>query len=159
MRSRTRFSSALHQRCSKHFPEALKTTENKNEMTPHVSLFQRAGVKRKRKEAATTCSEAPKEFWSVNSELQDVFEVLKFEYKKNPELLGASTFGYEDFHQRYWQFVTSVRKEHSARSLGGKKLLLPEKVVPEVFGASCDVSKCFDTINKQKLVQIVSKVV
>lgn len=86
---------------------------------------------------------------SVNQQLTNLFHVLTFEKKRQPEPLGASVFGMDDIYKRFKPFVLGLRQP-AAEFDGG-----PPVVETPVFFVSVDVKNCFDTIKQDKLFRIV----
>jgi telomerase reverse transcriptase len=85
-------------------------------------------------------------FPAVNEALRPVFEVLKFERERRPALLGASVFGHGD--------IFAALREFSARVRGQKSESATE---PLVFAVAVDVRKCFDTIDRARLLELVEE--
>lgn len=111
-----------------------------------------AGQREKSVERGGPPVDGVREFWSVNSELRDVFDALKFEAKRQPGCMGASIFGYDDFYNKYCTFLRSVRRGGAVGADG------PRSMSRRIYVASVDVSKCFDTIKAAKLVNIVRSI-
>lgn len=82
-------------------------------------------------------------FQSTNTILRDSFEALKYEHGKNPELFGAGVTGLHEFYPRFLQFVKSVKN-------GRKRTELPK-----LYFASVDVRHCYDSIDQDRLLDIV----
>ncbi|XP_073129217.1 telomerase reverse transcriptase isoform X2 [Henckelia pumila] len=83
-------------------------------------------------------------FKSVNSVLRDFHVVLKGIQTMEPEKLGSSVFDYNDVHRKLVPFLFSL-KNGPAR-------------MPCVFLVVSDVSKAFDSLNQDKLLDIMNDV-
>lgn len=80
---------------------------------------------------------------SINSVLQSVYNVLLHEGKANPNRLGFSIQSVDEMHRR----VKEYRKTLSKLKHTGK-----------LYFAKVDVKSCFDTIDQEKLLEIVADV-
>ncbi|NXA75926.1 TERT transcriptase, partial [Thryothorus ludovicianus] len=79
-----------------------------------------------------------------NSQLKNLFGVLNYERTINPSYLGSSVFGKDDIYKKWKQFVTKILES------GGE--------IPHFYCVKADVSKAFDTIPHNKLVEVISQV-
>ncbi|OAY39391.1 telomerase reverse transcriptase isoform X4 [Manihot esculenta] len=86
-----------------------------------------------------------KHFKSVNCVLRDTYAVLKGIQLKEPERLGSSVFDYNDIYKKLCPFIVGLKNE-----LGS---------LPDVFIVAADVSKAFDTINQDKLLNVMKDVI
>jgi len=86
-------------------------------------------------------------FRPVNSWFRPHFEVLKYEKDRNPGLLGASVFGLNEIYAKFKHFVGHVRA-----------IAQTSKTPPTIYAVSVDLRHCFDTINREKLMGILSRV-
>ena len=75
-------------------------------------------------------------------------QALKYELQQQPALLGSSVFGYDDIYRAYHPFVQQWRQ--AAQPDGSTPL--------EPFLVTVDVSKAFDGININRLLQIARPV-
>lgn len=85
------------------------------------------------------------EFWahrSINSALQDSFDVLTQEYKEQPSLFGIGVAGISELHKRLIAFMEDLRCSAS------KKL----------YFVSVDIHKCFDNINQDYLLSLLDEI-
>ncbi|KAL4860163.1 Telomerase reverse transcriptase [Chlorella vulgaris] len=105
--------------------------------------FPGVGSKRSHRAAAVVL-----QFKPVNHLLQNVYQVLRFEASRNPELLGASVFGYNDAYCKLHPFLRKWRAAAEAEAAGGGALLQP-------FLVSVDVSRAFDSVDIQLLLSLV----
>ncbi|CAK9255929.1 unnamed protein product [Sphagnum jensenii] len=80
-------------------------------------------------------------FKSINSVLKDTHLCLKYEQGCWPEDLGSSVFGYRDAYIKLLPFVMKMKA-----TPGG---------VPPLYMAVCDISKAYDTIQQEKLCEVV----
>ena len=84
---------------------------------------------------------------STNEILSDVFEVLRHEYKKKPLSYGTGLEGLAHFYPRYRRFMEKLRKHRT----GSNSF--------ELFFASVDIQKCYDTIHQGHLLDIARRFV
>ncbi|KAG6546743.1 hypothetical protein Mapa_011932 [Marchantia paleacea] len=82
-------------------------------------------------------------FRSVNSVLRDAYFCLKLEKDSYPEDLGSSVFGYTDIHSKVLPFILQIKASSTT--------------VPRLYMVVCDVTKAYDTIQQEKLLEIVSE--
>ncbi|CEL53334.1 Telomerase reverse transcriptase OS=Bos taurus GN=TERT PE=3 SV=2 [Rhizoctonia solani AG-1 IB] len=78
---------------------------------------------------------------SVNQVLNAAFHILNYEKSEKPELLGASVFGVNDIYRKLATFKAAAR--------------LPDGTMPKLYFVKLDVRACFDTIDQDKLLQIL----
>ncbi|NXU84517.1 TERT transcriptase, partial [Xiphorhynchus elegans] len=79
-----------------------------------------------------------------NTQLKNLFSVLKYEQNINPSILGSSVFGQNDIYKKWKQFVTKVLDS------GGE--------IPHFYCVKADVSRAYDTIPHKKLVEVISRI-
>ena len=84
-------------------------------------------------------------FMAINSVLKGAHVCLKYEQERHPEDLGASVFGYKDTYIKLLPFIV-----HLKGASGG---------LPPIFMAVCDISKAYDTIKQDKLLEILYAIV
>lgn len=84
-------------------------------------------------------------FKSVNFVLRDLHAVLKCLQMKEPERLGSSIFDYNDAYRKLCPFLISVKNG--------------AKTMPCVFVVVSDVLKAFDSINQDKLLNVMKDVI
>ncbi|CRG91151.1 telomerase reverse transcriptase [Talaromyces islandicus] len=81
---------------------------------------------------------------SINSTLTPVFNILDYEKKKNPHLLGSSMFSVGDMYPRLKSFKESLTDAQMQGSFYFVKL---------------DIQSCFDTIPQRRLVSMIENIV
>ncbi|MQM11480.1 hypothetical protein Taro_044383, partial [Colocasia esculenta] len=81
---------------------------------------------------------------SVNSALYDMHAILKRIKTECPQMLGASVFDYNDIYQILCEFLSRLRNGSTT--------------IPEVFIVVCDVSKAFDSIDQERLLDVMKDV-
>ncbi|CAI9103096.1 OLC1v1001530C2 [Oldenlandia corymbosa var. corymbosa] len=86
-----------------------------------------------------------KYYKSVNNVLQGVHAVLKGIQLKEPEKLGSSVFDYTDVYKRFVPFVNSLKRGSST--------------MPAVYVIVSDVSKAFDSIDQNRLLNVMEDVI
>ncbi|WCJ18136.1 telomerase reverse transcriptase [Euphorbia peplus] len=86
-----------------------------------------------------------KYFKSVNSVLRDTHAVLKGIKLKEPEKLGSSVFNYNEIYGKLCLFMTGLKNGSST--------------MPKVFVVIADVSHAFDSVDQDKLLQVLKDVI
>jgi telomerase reverse transcriptase len=81
---------------------------------------------------------------SINSTLTPVFNVLDYEKKQNPHLLGSSMFSVGEMYPRLKKFKENLTNEQGQETLYFVKL---------------DIQSCFDTIPQRRLVSMIENIV
>ncbi|CAA6654698.1 unnamed protein product [Spirodela intermedia] len=84
-------------------------------------------------------------FRSVNSALHDVHAILKRIKSEHPLMVGASVFDYNDVYQVLYGFLARLKNGSTT--------------VPKVFIVVADVSKAFDSINQDRLLDVMKDVI
>ncbi|KAI9168830.1 hypothetical protein LWI28_002543 [Acer negundo] len=84
-------------------------------------------------------------FKSVNSVLRDTHAVLKGLLLKEPDKLGSSVFDYNDVYRKLCPFLIGLKNGLTT--------------IPDVFIVVSDVSKAFDSIDQDKLLDVMKDVV
>ncbi|XP_066041108.1 telomerase reverse transcriptase isoform X3 [Chamaea fasciata] len=79
-----------------------------------------------------------------NTQLKNLFSVLNYERTINTRFLGSSVFGKDDIYKTWKQFVMKILKS------GGE--------IPHFYCVKADVSRAYDTIPHNKLVEVISRV-
>ncbi|NWW20894.1 TERT transcriptase, partial [Falcunculus frontatus] len=79
-----------------------------------------------------------------NVQLKNLFSVLNYERTINTSFLGSSVFGKDDIYKTWKQFVTKVLES------GGE--------IPHFYCVKTDVSRAYDAIPHNKLVEVISRV-
>nr|AAZ04778.1 telomerase [Iris tectorum] len=82
---------------------------------------------------------------SINTSLKELHAVLKTIKQEHPQLLGSSVFGYNEIHKEWSQFLPKLR---------GRK-----QKIPNVYIVVADVAKAFDSIDQDKLLEILKGIV
>ncbi|KAI4385161.1 hypothetical protein MLD38_003219 [Melastoma candidum] len=83
-------------------------------------------------------------FNSVNSVLHETHAVLKNVKLKEPEKLGSSVFDYHDIYRRLSPFLFDLKNGTG---------------MPEIYLIVSDVSKAFDSIGQDKLLNVMQEVI
>ncbi|MCJ1276881.1 hypothetical protein MMC21_004688 [Puttea exsequens] len=81
---------------------------------------------------------------SINSVMAPVFNVLDFERKRQPELLGSALFSVSDMYPKLKAYAHRLR-------LGGASS-------QRLFFAKVDAKSCFDTIPQRKVVRLMEHI-
>ncbi|NXH93771.1 TERT transcriptase, partial [Pachycephala philippinensis] len=79
-----------------------------------------------------------------NTQLKNLFSVLSYERTVNTRVLGSSVFGKDDIYEKWKQFVTKVLRS------GGE--------IPHFYCVKADVSRAYESIPHNKLVEVISRV-
>ncbi|NXI12781.1 TERT transcriptase, partial [Irena cyanogastra] len=79
-----------------------------------------------------------------NTQLKNLFSVLNYERTVNTSFIGSSVFGKDDIYKKWKQFATKILES------GGE--------IPRFYCVKADVSRAYDTIPHNKLVEVVSRV-
>ncbi|NWS97712.1 TERT transcriptase, partial [Mionectes macconnelli] len=79
-----------------------------------------------------------------NTRLKNLFSVLNYERTINTSFIGSSAFGKDDIYKTWKQFVMKVLES------GGKN--------PHFYCVKADVSRAYDTIPHEKLVEVISQI-
>ncbi|NWT49521.1 TERT transcriptase, partial [Erythrocercus mccallii] len=79
-----------------------------------------------------------------NTQLKNLFSVLNYERTRNTRFLGSSVFGKDDIYKTWKQFVTKILES------GGE--------IPHFYCVKADVSRAYDTIPHNKLVEVIAQV-
>ncbi|KAI3515964.1 hypothetical protein L1887_14871 [Cichorium endivia] len=87
-----------------------------------------------------------RQFKSVNVVLRDLHATLKDIQVEKPEKLGSSVFSYNDVHRKIREFLTRVR-----RGL--------DDGFPCVYMVVADVQKAYDSIDQDKLLDVMKDVI
>ncbi|KAK9842467.1 hypothetical protein WJX81_001464 [Elliptochloris bilobata] len=92
-------------------------------------------------------------FRSANSRLRNAFQVLKFEARRAPGILGASVFGYGDAYARLQPVLRRLRAAAAAAAAaatptaaGAARLGTDGKAAPKFFIVAADFSGAFDNV-------------
>lgn len=81
---------------------------------------------------------------SINSTLAPVFNILDYEKKQNPDLLGSSMFSVGEMYPRLKRF---------------KEGLTGEQMQESFYFVKLDIQSCFDTIPQRRLVSMIENIV
>ncbi|OWK62961.1 Telomerase reverse transcriptase [Lonchura striata] len=79
-----------------------------------------------------------------NTQLKNLFSVLNYERTINTSFIGSSVFGKDDIYKTWKQFVIKILES------GGE--------IPRFYCVKADVSRAYDTIPHNKLVEVISRV-
>ncbi|XP_064515561.1 telomerase reverse transcriptase isoform X1 [Pseudopipra pipra] len=85
-----------------------------------------------------------KKMHHYNSQLKNLFSVLNYERTINTSFIGSSVFGKDDIYKTWKQFVMKVLES------GGE--------IPHFYCVKADVSRAYDTIPHDKLVEVISRI-
>ncbi|NXU80786.1 TERT transcriptase, partial [Oreotrochilus melanogaster] len=85
-----------------------------------------------------------KKMHHYNTRLKNLFSVLNYERTINRSFIGSSVFGKDDIYKTWKKFVTKVLE-----SGGG---------IPHFYYVKADVSRAYDTIPHNKLVEVISQI-
>uniref|UniRef100_A0A803WGX2 Telomerase reverse transcriptase n=1 Tax=Ficedula albicollis TaxID=59894 RepID=A0A803WGX2_FICAL len=79
-----------------------------------------------------------------NTQLKNLFSALNYERTINTSFIGSSVFGKDDIYKTWKQFVT--------------KILESGAEIPHFYCVKADLSRAFDAIPHNKLVEVISRV-
>ncbi|NXW60299.1 TERT transcriptase, partial [Eurystomus gularis] len=85
-----------------------------------------------------------KKMHHYNTRLKNLFSVLNYERTINTSVIGSSVFGKDDIYKTWKKFVTKVLES------GGE--------IPHFYYVKADVSRAYDTIPHNKLVEVISRI-
>ncbi|XP_009464175.1 PREDICTED: telomerase reverse transcriptase, partial [Nipponia nippon] len=85
-----------------------------------------------------------KKMHHYNSRLKNLFSVLNYERTINTSFIGSSVFGKDDIYKIWKKFVT--------------KVLESDGEIPHFYYVKADVSRAYDTIPHNKLVEVISRI-
>ncbi|GAA5934697.1 telomerase reverse transcriptase [Sporobolomyces koalae] len=77
----------------------------------------------------------------INKILRSVFDVLTFESKRNPHLVGSLVSNPQEIYAKLKGFKAKLLEEHGT--------------LPELYFVKVDVKSCFDTIKQEKLLALL----
>ncbi|KAJ3177957.1 hypothetical protein HDU85_005674 [Gaertneriomyces sp. JEL0708] len=81
---------------------------------------------------------------SINTILQNAFQVLCLEKRRNPHLLGASVLGLNDIYLRLSSYKAGLLNQYGN--------------VPPLYAIKLDIQACFDTIRPDLMMNIIKDV-
>lgn len=84
---------------------------------------------------------------SINQVLQATFQILTYEKRRQPDLLGASVFGPNEIYARLKTFKTRLLERY------------PSGKFPKLYFVKVDVQACFDTIEQSTLLNILKQLI
>ena len=84
-------------------------------------------------------------FSSTNAILRNVFEILRYERERHPELFGSGVFGLNEVYPEYRRFLEAFRALKAFSSSN------------QLYFASVDIKQCYDSIVQQHLLNILPK--
>ncbi|NWQ76020.1 TERT transcriptase, partial [Columbina picui] len=85
-----------------------------------------------------------KKMHHYNARLKNLFSVLNYERTMNTAFIGSSVFGKDDIYKAWKKFVT--------------KVLESDGEIPHLYYVKADVSRAYDTIPHNKLVEVISQI-
>ncbi|XP_009328749.1 PREDICTED: telomerase reverse transcriptase [Pygoscelis adeliae] len=85
-----------------------------------------------------------KKMHHYNTRLKNLFSVLNYERTINTSFIGSSVFGKDDIYKIWKKFVT--------------KVLESDGEIPHFYYVKADVSRAYDTIPHNKLVEVISRI-
>ncbi|XP_010139860.1 PREDICTED: telomerase reverse transcriptase-like, partial [Buceros rhinoceros silvestris] len=85
-----------------------------------------------------------KKMHHYNTQLKNLFSVLNYERTMNTSFIGSSVFGKDDIYKTWKKFVTKVLESDSE--------------IPHFYYVKADVSRAYDTIPHNKLVEVISRI-
>ncbi|XP_074432507.1 telomerase reverse transcriptase [Larus michahellis] len=85
-----------------------------------------------------------KKMHHYNTRLKNLFSVLNYERTINTRFIGSSVFGKDDIYKAWKKFVT--------------KVLESDGEIPRFYYVKADVSRAYDTIPHNKLVEVISRI-
>ncbi|XP_054841803.1 telomerase reverse transcriptase-like [Eublepharis macularius] len=116
----------------------LRFIPKTNGLRPVVKLSSVVGAENLRRKSRD------KKVQYFNTQLKNLFSVLKYEHMKNPSLLGSSVFGKDDIYAVWKKFVL--------------KILEPSPQMPAFYFVKADVTGAYDTIPHNKLVGVILQI-
>ncbi|XP_068792378.1 telomerase reverse transcriptase isoform X3 [Struthio camelus] len=129
---------AIHQKKNVPMASKLRFIPKPNGLRPIVKV---SGVV----EATAFSKESrEKKVHHYNTQLKNLFSVLNYERTINTSFLGSSVFGKDDIFKIWKKFVTKVLES------GGE--------IPHFYYVKADVSRAYDTIPHNKLVEVISQI-
>lgn len=87
-------------------------------------------------------------FTSTNAILRNVFEILRYERERNPELFGSGVFGLNEVYPEYKHFLEMFRASNSSSS---------GSALNRLYFASVDIKHCYDNIVQKHLLDLLPK--
>ncbi|KFV57467.1 Telomerase reverse transcriptase, partial [Tyto alba] len=85
-----------------------------------------------------------KKMHHYNTRLKNLFSVLNYERTINTSFIGSSVFGKDDIYKTWKKFVTKVLESYGE--------------IPHFYYVKADVSRAYDTIPHNKLVEVISQI-
>jgi telomerase reverse transcriptase len=86
---------------------------------------------------------------STNKKLASAFQVVRYEYERNPALFGAGKAGLNDIYHVFKSFLSDIRL---------KKQPWKKKTDKKLFIVSVDIQKCYDNVHQGYLQTIMEDV-
>ncbi|XP_025933355.1 telomerase reverse transcriptase [Apteryx rowi] len=129
---------AIHQKKNVPMASKLRFIPKPNGLRPIVKV---SGVVEAR---AFSKESREKKVHHYNTQLKNLFSVLNYERTINTSFLGSSVFGKDDIFKIWKKFVTKVLES------GGE--------IPHFYYVKADVSRAYDTIPHNKLVEVISQI-
>jgi len=91
-------------------------------------------------------------FQAINRALDPLFQVLQYEVRCRPELLGATVFSLDDIYFKLSPWIRRLKGTSGGGGGGGGGKKGP---LPRVYAAALDINKCFDSIPQRRLCTMV----
>ncbi|XP_064286540.1 telomerase reverse transcriptase isoform X1 [Passer domesticus] len=129
---------AIHQKKFVPVASKLRFIPKPNGLRPIVKVSGVVGPQALSKESRE------KKMNHYNTQLKNLFSVLNYERTINTSVLGSSVFGKDDIYKIWKQFVTKILES------GGE--------IPHFYCVKADVSRAYDSIPHNKLVEVISRV-
>jgi len=85
-------------------------------------------------------------FDPINRSLERLFQVLRYEVKRKPELLGSSVWGLDDIYFKFAPWVRGLKRRHS-------------RGLPLLYVACIDIQKCFDSIPHGRMHSVAEDII
>uniref|UniRef100_A0A8B9FJ97 Telomerase reverse transcriptase n=1 Tax=Amazona collaria TaxID=241587 RepID=A0A8B9FJ97_9PSIT len=125
-------------RQKKYVTSTLRFIPKANGLRPIVKVSSVVGAQAFSKE------NREKKLQQYNTELKNLFSVLNYERTLNSSFIGSSVFGKDDIYRTWKSFVMEVLESYDE--------------VPHFYFVKADVSRAYDTIPHNKLVEVVSRI-
>ncbi|XP_064362812.1 telomerase reverse transcriptase isoform X3 [Dromaius novaehollandiae] len=129
---------AIHQKKNVPMASRLRFIPKPNGLRPIVKVSSVVEARAFSKESRE------KKVHHYNTQLKNLFSVLNYERTINTSFLGSSVFGKDDIFKIWKKFVT--------------KVLQSDGEIPHFYYVKADVSRAYDTIPHNKLVEVISQI-
>ncbi|NXS07790.1 TERT transcriptase, partial [Neodrepanis coruscans] len=129
---------AVHQKKFIAMASKLRFIPKANGLRPIVKVSGVVGAQ------ALSRESKEKKMRHYNTQLKNLFSVLNYERTMNTSFIGSSVFGKDDIYKTWKQFVMKVLESGSE--------------IPHFYCVKADVSRAYDTIPHNKLVEVISRI-